>query len=88
MVALVDVYEGLANACIGLELMQTSELSSHTVKYTVSSVRSNRKIPLCHIHDLPQRPWEKVSADLYTIPDKDYLILVDYFSNFWEINQL
>ena len=39
-------------------------------------------------HDLPQRPWEKVFAYLCTIQGKDYLIFVDYFSNFWEINRL
>ena len=39
-------------------------------------------------HELTNRPWEKVGADIFTIADKDYLILVDYFSNFWEVNRL
>ena len=49
-VALMDVYKGLAIACIELEWMQTSGLSSHTVhvKYAVSSVTSNKKKPSYH----------------------------------------
>lgn len=39
-------------------------------------------------HEATDRPWEKVGADIYTIYGKDYLISVDYFSNFWEIDRL
>ena len=33
----------------------------------------------------PQRPWEKVGADLFEIYNKHYLILVDYYFRFIEI---
>ena len=36
-------------------------------------------------HDVPDRPWAKVATDLFSFREKDYLILVDYYSNFWEI---
>ena len=39
-------------------------------------------------HDIPNRPWEKVGTDLFSIKEKNYLITVDYFSNFWEIDRL
>ena len=39
-------------------------------------------------HEIPLRPWQKVGADLLTLNGKDYLITVDYYSNFWEIDRL
>ncbi|CAB4001222.1 Transposon Ty3-G Gag-Pol poly [Paramuricea clavata] len=39
-------------------------------------------------HEITERPWEKVGADIFTIGDNNYLVLVDYYSNFWEINRL
>ena len=39
-------------------------------------------------HELPSRPWEKVGTDLFHWDDKDYLITVDYYSNFWEVDLL
>ena len=39
-------------------------------------------------HEISGRSWEKVGADLYTIDGQEYLIIVDYFSSFWEIDHL
>lgn len=39
-------------------------------------------------HEPTDRPWEKVAVDIYTTDGKDYLITVDYFSNFWEVDRL
>ena len=39
-------------------------------------------------HELTDRPWEKPAADLFTIYGTEYLVLVDYFSNFWEVDRL
>ena len=39
-------------------------------------------------HDIPERPWEKIGADLFTYKNKDYLITVCYKSNFWELDRL
>jgi len=38
--------------------------------------------------DLPSRPWEKVATDLFKWNKGDYLVTVDYFSNFFEIDAL
>ena len=39
-------------------------------------------------HDIPQRPWEKVAVDLFTLNQKDYLVTVDYYSGYWELDRL
>ena len=39
-------------------------------------------------HDVPSRPWAKVGADLCSLNGKDYLVTVDYYSNFAEVDRL
>lgn len=49
--------------------------------------RVNAKEPLMPTK-LPDRPWQKLGADLFTLRDNAYLIAVDYFSRYVEIEQL
>ena len=49
--------------------------------------RNNPKQPLLP-HPAPSRPWERVGADLCELGGKHYLILVDYYSNFIEVDHL
>ena len=39
-------------------------------------------------HAVPNRPWEKIAADLFMLNRKDYLVIVDYYSQFVEVRQL
>ena len=39
-------------------------------------------------HEPAVRPWEKVGIDLFEFDSKDYLIVVDYFTNWWEFDRL
>lgn len=39
-------------------------------------------------HDVPQRPWNKVTVDLFTHKQKEYLVTVDYYSGYWELDRL
>ena len=39
-------------------------------------------------HEVPDRPWEVVGTDLFELEGVDYLVAVDYFSNFWEVDRL
>ena len=43
-----------------------------------------QKEPLAS-HEVPAKPWQKVGADLFHFKDNDYLIVVDYFSNYPEM---
>ena len=36
----------------------------------------------------PSRPCERIGVDLFTFDNKEFLITVDYFSNYWEIDKL
>ena len=38
-------------------------------------------------HEIPSRPWEKIATDIFTLDGKDYLVTIDYFSNFWEVDR-
>lgn len=49
--------------------------------------QQNTKEPLIG-HAIPQRPWQKVGMDLFELHSKQYLIIVDYHSNFFEVNNL
>ena len=39
-------------------------------------------------HDVPDRPWAKISTDLFDLDHKSYMVTVDYFSGFFEIDRL
>ena len=39
-------------------------------------------------HPIPNRPWSKIGADLFTLHGEEYLVLVDYFSKFPEVVKL
>ena len=39
-------------------------------------------------HDIPDHPWAKIATDLFEHEHKDYLVTVDYFSNFFGIDHL
>ena len=40
------------------------------------------------MHDVPSHAFEKVGCDVYTIKDRNYLVTVDYATNFFEIDYL
>ena len=37
---------------------------------------------------IPTRPWQVVAQDLFIINRENFLITVDYFSDYWELDQL
>ena len=39
-------------------------------------------------HPIPERPWQKIGADIFTLRRKDYLLVVDYYSKFPEVMTL
>ena len=39
-------------------------------------------------HEIPSHPWSRVGVDLFQLGDKLYLITLNYFSNFTEVDHL
>ena len=39
-------------------------------------------------HQRPSRPWEKIGADLFVLGQQTFLIMVDYWSNFFEVVEI
>ena len=55
---------------------------------TCSSLpRKQSPLPLI-LHDVPDRPWQKVGTDIFTIKSRNYLVTTDYFSQYCEIDFL
>ena len=50
---------------------------------------SNKQTPEpLYQHEVPGRPWEKVGTDIFVIEGRNYLVAVDYFSQFFEVDYL
>ena len=39
-------------------------------------------------HPVPDRPWQRVATDLFTFENRNYFVLVDYYSSFIELDYL
>ena len=49
--------------------------------------KDQQKEPLI-CHKIPNRPWETVGCNIFHFENRDYLCTVDYYSSYFEINQL
>ncbi|GFN78382.1 Pol polyprotein [Plakobranchus ocellatus] len=56
------------------------ELHVHKCNTRAKFRNSNRKEPTIS-HEIPNRPWAKLGADIFHFGGHDYLLVVDYFSN-------
>jgi len=83
---------------LGIE--KTKQLARTSVYWPGLSRDIERLVSKCHVcqsfqraqqreplmpHPVPERPWQKVSADIFTLDRKDYLLVIDYYSHFPEI---
>jgi transposase InsO family protein len=67
----------------------TKEITDFVLKCGICQKyrHSNQKEPLIP-HSIPQRPWQYVSTDIFTWDSKEYLVTVDAYSNYFEIDLL
>ena len=48
---------------------------------------SQAKEPL-KCHELHERPWQKIAVDLFELDKQEYVVMVDYYSKFFEVSHL
>ena len=66
-----------------------SDLTDYISKCDIcSSYQSSQaKEPLI-CHEIADRPWQKIGADVFTLDGTDYLCVVDYYSSHFEVDRL
>ena len=69
------------------KMSQDIEAEVKTCEICNAHKKHQQKEPL-HPHTVPQRPWSKVGADLFEVDGRNYLLLVDYYSGFFELDYL
>lgn len=67
----------------------TKEITDHVLACTICARHrpSNAKEPL-QPHEVPLRPWQNLSCDLFTWDGQEFLVLVDAYSRYFEIDLL
>ena len=38
-------------------------------------------------HELPTRSWKKVAVDIFELDQREFLVTVDYYSSFFEVDR-
>ena len=67
----------------------TRYIKDHTAQCDVCRSFDNKQSKeTLRSHEVSNRPWAKVGVDIFTFNERNYLITVDSFSGFWEIDLL
>lgn len=79
-----------ARDCIYWPSMNKEVADSVAKCETCRTYESAQQKEMFIAHDTPKHPWAVVGSDLFSSPsgDEQYLITVDYYSNFWEVDRL
>ena len=80
------VSEEVERLFTGPEWVRTEDfISSCAVCKSYQSIQ--QKEPMIS-HEIPARSWEKVGCDVFDFEDKHYLVCVDYYSDFFELDRI
>ena len=65
------------------------DIEDHVAKCEVcnSQPAAQGKEPLI-CHEIPSRPWEKIAVDLFELNGSEFMVTVDYYSSFFEVDRL
>ncbi len=66
-----------------------AEIKDHVMACDICAEYSSKqaKEPMMS-HTIPSRPWAKVGQDLFTLHNKSYLVTVDFYSDYFELDEL
>ena len=69
--------------------LMSAEIKDYVSNCSVCNViqPSQAREPLI-VHEIPQRPWSKVTTDLFTFNGDNFIASVDYYSNFIEVERV
>ena len=65
------------------------DVEDYVSKCTICSsqpVQQGKEPLICH--ELPNRPWEKIAVDLFDLNGTEFVVTVDYYSSFFEVDKL
>lgn len=68
----------------GQELMLRSKNTYLSVRYATNTTTASTRKLLSH--KIEDKPWDKLDVDLFELKYQHFLLTVDYFSNFWEVD--
>lgn len=67
----------------------TADIKQQVSQFAVcSEYRANQQKEPLMTYELPSQPWKKVEQDLFTWSKKEFLVTVDYYSDYWELDEL
>ena len=67
----------------------TSDITGFVLKCDIClQYRASNTKQLLQSHQIPDRPWQVAGTDVFTFDNKDYLVTVDYFSRYFEVDLL
>ncbi|KAK3093011.1 hypothetical protein FSP39_010012 [Pinctada imbricata] len=52
------------------------------------SMRNRQQKEPLKPHEIPDRPWQKLGIDLFDLENHTYVLIVDYYSKFYELSRL
>ena len=67
----------------------TKQITEHVLNCPVCLThrQQNAKEPLLP-HNVPDRPWQFIACDLFTLDNADYLVTVDMYSKYFEVDAM
>jgi hypothetical protein len=84
---------GVKNASKELAISYSANIEEMILKYNTCLERryENTLEPLkrepLKSHSIPEQPWQVLASDLFSLHGQDFVLVVDYYSRYFEVNR-